>query len=68
MPLSIAYMDDSGRIFSIQEMAPLRVDKHYPSGLPARYALEVNQGWFHQNGIQAGDVTAMKLPLVLEIR
>jgi len=68
IPLSIAYLDDAGRIFSIQDMAPLQTDKHFPSSLPAAYALEVNQGWFHSRGIHVGDVVEMQLPLVLDIR
>ncbi|KGM42611.1 hypothetical protein JY97_12600 [Alkalispirochaeta odontotermitis] len=68
IPLSIAYLDDAGRIFSIQDMAPLQTDKHFPSALPAAFALEVNQGWFRSRGIEVGDIVEMQLPLVLEIR
>jgi len=68
IPLSIAYLDDAGRIFSIQDMAPLQTDKHYPSLLPAAYALEVNQSWFRSRGIEVGDIVEMQLPLVLDIR
>jgi len=68
IPLSIAYLDKSGQIFSIQEMVPLQTDQQYPSLQPAAYALEVNQGWFSRNGIEVGDTVEMKLPLVLNIR
>jgi hypothetical protein len=68
IPLSIAYLDDSGRIFSIQDMVPLQTDEQYPSSRPASYALEVIQGWFRRHGIKAGDVVKMELPLVLEVR
>ena len=68
IPLSIAYLDESGQIFSIQDMLPLDTDKHYPSGQPASYALEVNQGWFGRHGIEVGDVVKINLPLVLDIR
>jgi len=68
IPLSIAFLDDSGQIFSIQEMTPMRVDRIYKSLRPARYALEVNQGWFSRHGIAVGDVVVIELPLVLEIR
>jgi uncharacterized membrane protein (UPF0127 family) len=68
IPLSIAYLDDSGRIFSIQDMVPLNTEKHYPSVQPAGYALEVNQGWFRGHGIGVADVVELKLPLVLDIR
>ena len=66
--LSIAFLDDSGQIFSIQDMTPMQSDRTYDSSRPARYALEVNQGWFSAHGIHVGDVVEMKLPLLLEIR
>ena len=66
--LSIAFLDDSGQIFSIQDMTPMQTDRAYDSLRPARYALEVNQGWFSAHGIHVGDVVEMKLPLLLEIR
>ena len=68
IPLSIAFLDKSGRIFSIQDMVPLQTDQQYPSIQPAAYALEVNQGWFSRHGVAVGDVVEMKLPLVLNIR
>jgi hypothetical protein len=68
IPLSIAFLDDSGQIFSIQNMTPMQTDKRYPSSRPAGYALEVNKGWFGKNGIDVGDVVEMKLPVVLNIR
>jgi len=66
--LSIAFLDDSGKIFSIQDMIPIQTAELYPSGRPASYALEVNQGWFRRHGIEVGDVVEIKLPLVLDIR
>ena len=68
IPLSIAYLDDSGQIFSIQDMVPLQTDEQYPSSQPASYALEVNQGWFSRHGIDVEDAVKMKLPVVLDIR
>ena len=68
IPLSIAYLDDTGQIFSIQDMVPLQTNKQYPSSQPAAFALEVNQGWFLSHGIEVGDIVKMKLPLVLDIR
>ena len=66
--LSIAFFDDSGRIFSIQDMTPMQIDRTYDSLRPARYALEVNQGWFSKHGICEGDVVEMQLPVVLDIQ
>ena len=54
IPLSIAYIDSNGRIVDIQDMQPLDETPH-PSAEPARYALEVNQGFFAARGIQVGD-------------
>ena len=68
IPLSIAYLDESGRIFSIQDMVPMQIETQYPSGQPAKYALEVNLDWFQLHGIDVGDVVEMKLPMVLNIR
>lgn len=54
LPLSIAYIDPDGRIVNILQMEPLS-EETYPSGEPAQYALEMNQGFFEQNGIEIGD-------------
>lgn len=54
LPLSVAYMDDSGKILSIHEMQPFTEDSHQAAG-PARYALEMNAGWFASNKIKTGD-------------
>ncbi len=57
IPLSIAFMDSEGRIVDIQDMKPLD-DKppHYVSTEPARYALEVNKGFFEERGVGVGDM------------
>ena len=68
IPLSIAFLDDSGLILSIHQMTPMQTDERYRSLQPVRYALEVNQGWFAENGIGVGDLVEMKLPVVIEIR
>jgi uncharacterized membrane protein (UPF0127 family) len=68
IPLSIAFLDDSGKIINIQDMVPMQTDVRYHSSGPAKYALEVNQGWFKRNGIEAGDRVAMELPLVIDIK
>ncbi|MDP8972651.1 MAG: DUF192 domain-containing protein [Actinomycetota bacterium] len=55
IPLSIAYIASDGRIVDIQDMQPLDETSH-PSAEPAQYALEVNQGFFAERGIEAGNV------------
>ena len=58
IPLSVAFMDSEGRIVDIQDMKPLDDDPpHYVSAEPAQYALEVNQGFFEERGVQVGDET-----------
>lgn len=53
-PLSIAFIAANGVILNIEDMAPYTTDNHFSRG-PALYALEVRQGWFRDNGIEAGD-------------
>ena len=53
LPLSIAFIDDDGRIVNIADMKPQSLDSHC-SAKPVRYALEMNQGWFAKRGIKAG--------------
>ncbi len=64
IPLSIAFLDDSGEIINIEIMLPDQSGKRYRSNLPARYALEVNQGWFRSHGIKRGDRVEMRQPVV----
>lgn len=54
IPLSVAYMNERGVILSIHEMQALSEVSHQSAG-PARYALEMNAGWFGANKISAGD-------------
>ena len=68
MPLSIAFIDTAGRIVSIQKMNPFPLTTVYASPVPALYALEVNQGWFEENGIAVGDVVEFSLPITLNIK
>jgi len=68
IPLSIAFIDATGRIVSIQDMTPMQTDEKYRSPLPAPYAIEVNQGWFVEQKIQVGDTVEIRLPMGLNIR
>jgi hypothetical protein len=53
IPLSIAFIDDTGTIINIADMKPLTTDAHNSAG-PARYALEMNRGWFRKHDIGSG--------------
>ena len=68
MPLSIAFIDTASRIVSIQKMSPFPITTVYESPVPALYALEVNQGWFEENGVGVGDAVEFRLPITLDIR
>lgn len=54
IPLSVAFLDREGRILNIEDMQPRTEDNHC-AARPARYALEMNLGWFAAKGIKAGD-------------
>ncbi|HOF32844.1 MAG TPA: DUF192 domain-containing protein [Spirochaetota bacterium] len=53
-PLSIAYIDSKGKILQITDMKENNDVLTYPSRNPARYALEVNKGFFEKNQIVEG--------------
>ena len=53
-PLSIAYIDSSGKIRNIFDMQPFSLES-IKSTVSVRYALEVPKGWFSKNGIKIGD-------------
>ena len=53
LPLSVAFLDEQGRILNIEDMKPQTENNHCASS-PARYALEMNQGWFASKGIKVG--------------
>ncbi len=55
LPLSVAYINQSGMILEIHDLQPLD-EKPVPSAFSnIAYALEMEQGWFLRNGIMAGD-------------
>ena len=53
IPLSVAFLDEGGRIINIADMQPHTRDSHGATK-PAKYALEMNQGWFAKRGIKPG--------------
>lgn len=53
IPLSVAFIADDGHILNVEDMAPQTEDNHC-AAKPARYALEMNKGWFAKHGIVAG--------------
>ena len=53
IPLSVAFLDQNGVIINIADMTPHTRDAH-AAIKPAKYALEVNLGWYRKNGIKPG--------------
>ena len=51
--LSVAFIDEQGSIINIEDMAP-QTEQSHCSKKPARYALEMNRGWFAARGIKPG--------------
>ena len=66
IPLSVAFLDEQGRILNIEDMQPQTLENHC-AVKPAKFALEVNLGWFKQRGIQPGSkisgITELLKPL-----
>ncbi|MBU3724634.1 MAG: DUF192 domain-containing protein [Burkholderiaceae bacterium] len=54
LPLSIAFIDDAGKIANLADMQPFSEETHC-SSRPVRFALEMSQGWFAQRGIVPGE-------------
>jgi uncharacterized membrane protein (UPF0127 family) len=53
IPLSVAFLDGEGRVINIADMAPQDETAHC-AARPARYALEMNRGWFAARGVREG--------------
>ncbi|NNL06505.1 MAG: DUF192 domain-containing protein [Gammaproteobacteria bacterium] len=65
--LSIAYLDSDGKILEMHDMDSDDPYRQTNSMQPARYALEVNQGWFSDNGIKVGDRVEFDLQSKIDI-
>jgi len=55
IPLSVAFLDASGRIINIEEMQAGTDDTHC-AARPASFALEMNAGWFKTRSLRPGTV------------
>ena len=51
--LSVAFMGPDGRVINIENMDPQTETTHCATK-PARYALEMNLGWFTKHGVKQG--------------
>lgn len=57
VPLSIAFVDDAGRVIGVRDMEPCEADPCPTYGIdrPFVLAIEANLGWFDRAGIEVGD-------------
>ncbi|MDO3722218.1 DUF192 domain-containing protein [Marinobacter sp. chi1] len=60
LTLDIAYISKAGVIGSIRRMEPCSAHDAascptYPAGVPFTYAIEMNAGFFEENGLKVGD-------------
>jgi uncharacterized membrane protein (UPF0127 family) len=53
IPLSVAFIDEKGKVVSISDMQP-RTENPHCAAAPAKFALEMTHGWFSARGIKAG--------------
>jgi uncharacterized membrane protein (UPF0127 family) len=53
IPLSVAFLDDKGQVINVEDMQP-RTENNHCAAKPARFALEMNLGWFKRKGFGAG--------------
>jgi uncharacterized membrane protein (UPF0127 family) len=60
IPLDIAYINEDLMITEIIAMQPLD-ENSIKSKYKARYAIEMNNGWFASNGIQIGDKVTIEI-------
>jgi uncharacterized membrane protein (UPF0127 family) len=58
IPLSIAYVGPSGRIFEIHDLKPLDETPIPSASQAVTYAIETPQGWFTKHGIIAGSTVS----------
>ena len=54
IPLSIAFINDDGKVLQIDDMRPFDLSS-VPSRFVVRYALEVDKGWYKKAGLKVGD-------------
>ncbi|MGE5622699.1 MAG: DUF192 domain-containing protein [Bacillota bacterium] len=55
LPLSVAFIDETGKVVNIEDMEPQTLESHCAKK-PVTYALEMHRGWFKQRNIKPGSV------------
>jgi uncharacterized membrane protein (UPF0127 family) len=63
IPLSIAFLDDAGRVIGVRDMQPCEADPCPTYGVdrPFVLAIEANLGWFDRAGVEVGDRAELKV-------
>ncbi|MFH1067275.1 MAG: DUF192 domain-containing protein [bacterium] len=55
LPLSVAYLDRTGKILEIYLLEPFNETSVQSHSTSVRFALEMNRGWFESKNIKTGD-------------
>ena len=65
IPLSIAFVDESGSVIDVLDMQPCESDPCPTYGVDESYvlAVEANLGWFDDHGVGAGDRAELRTSL-----
>ena len=58
MPLSIAFIDENHMITNVEDLDPLNLNTIF-SNQSAKFALEMNRGWFKKNLISSGKYVSL---------
>jgi uncharacterized protein len=63
IPLSIAFVDESGQVIGVRDMQPCKADPCPTYGIEEPYvlAIEANLGWFEEEGIEVGDQAELRV-------
>jgi uncharacterized membrane protein (UPF0127 family) len=63
IPLSVAFVDDAGRVIGVRDMEPCEADPCPTYGVdqPFVLAIEANLGWFDRAGIEVGDRAELRV-------
>jgi uncharacterized membrane protein (UPF0127 family) len=63
VPLSIAFVNNTGRVIGVRDMQPCEADPCPTYGIdqPFVLAIEANLGWFDRAGIEVGDRAELKM-------
>ena len=65
VPLSVAFVDESGHVIDVLDMQPCETDPCPSYGIdePFVLAVEANLGWFDEHGVGAGDPAELRRAL-----